>query len=134
MNIVQKLTTAHLKANVRRTVTTILGIVISVAMITAVFVSVSSLFKYFGDAAIYNGGNWDASCEVSSDQAIKLKTNNKVKRVGLEGAVDPKESGFKIDYGLSDRSSTGTMFAADKNCLSQMLTGEYEGSIPHTDD
>lgn len=57
MNIVQKLTTAHLKANVRRTVTTILGIVISVAMITAVFVSVSSLFKYFGDAAIYNGGN-----------------------------------------------------------------------------
>lgn len=37
MNIVQKLTTAHLKANVRRTVTTILGIVISVAMITAVF-------------------------------------------------------------------------------------------------
>ena len=52
MNIVQKLTTAHLKANVRRTVTTILGIVISVAMITAVFVSVSSLFKYFGDAAI----------------------------------------------------------------------------------
>lgn len=134
MNIVQKLTTAHLKANVRRTVTTILGIVISVAMITAVFVSVSSLFKYFGDAAIYNGGNWDASCEVSSDQAIKLKTNNKVKRVGLEGAVDPKESGFKIDYGLSDRSSTGTMFAADKNCLSQMLTGEYEGSIPQTDD
>ncbi len=134
MNIVQKLTTAHLKANVRRTVTTVLGIVISVAMITAVFVSVSSLFKYFGDAAIYNGGNWDASCEVSSDQAIKLKTNNKVKRVGLEGNVDPKESGFKIDYGLSDRSSTGTMFAADKNCLSQMLTGEYEGSIPQTDD
>lgn len=46
MNIVQKLTTAHLKANVRRTVTTVLGIVISVAMITAVFVSVSSLFNY----------------------------------------------------------------------------------------
>ena len=134
MNIVQKLTTAHLKANVRRTVTTVLGIVISVAMITAVFVSVSSLFKYIGDAAIYTGGNWDASCEVSSDQAIKLKTNNKVKRVGLEGNVNPKESGFKIDYGLSDRSSTGTMFAADKNCLSQMLTGEYEGSIPQTDD
>ena len=49
MNIVQKLTTAHLKANVRRTVTTVLGIVISVAMITAVSarcLTISAMLQY----------------------------------------------------------------------------------------
>ena len=44
MNIVNKLTLRHLKTNKGRTIVTILGITVSVAMITAVFVSIVSGF------------------------------------------------------------------------------------------
>ena len=42
MNIVNKLTLSHLKANKSRSVVTVLGITVSVAMITAVFVAIAS--------------------------------------------------------------------------------------------
>lgn len=134
MNIVQKLTLAHLKSNVRRTVTTILGIAISVAMITAVFVSVSSMFDYIGNSSIYNGGDWHAYSSADEAQVSKLKSNNKVKKVGLQATLEPQAENFKIDYGKSDRSSTGCLFAGDKNCLQMMLTGKYEGEIPQKAD
>ena len=41
MNIINKLTLRHLKENKKRTVVTIIGIIISVAMITATCVSVT---------------------------------------------------------------------------------------------
>ena len=48
MNIVRKLTLRHLKENKGRTVVTILGIIVAVAMITAVFVGMSSLLNVTG--------------------------------------------------------------------------------------
>lgn len=42
MNVIQKLTLRHLRLNLRRTVVTVMGIIISVAMITAVAASITS--------------------------------------------------------------------------------------------
>lgn len=45
MKIINKLTWRHLWVNRRRTVITLFGIIISVAMVTAVFTSVGSLMR-----------------------------------------------------------------------------------------
>ena len=51
MNIVNKLTTRHIQQNKGRTVVTTLGICVSVAMITAVFVAMASFLNLFGEIA-----------------------------------------------------------------------------------
>ena len=47
MNIVNKLTLRHLKENKGRTLVTTFGIIVSVAMITAVFVAMASCLQMF---------------------------------------------------------------------------------------
>lgn len=49
MKIINKLTWRHLWVNRRRTVITLFGIIISVAMVTAVFTSVGSLMRSLSD-------------------------------------------------------------------------------------
>lgn len=58
MNIVNKLTLRQLKMNKRRTLVTILGAIIAVAMITAVTVSLSSAMDLMKRVAISSNGNW----------------------------------------------------------------------------
>lgn len=58
MNIVNKLTLRQLKMNRRRTLVTIIGAIISVAMVTAVTVSVSSAMDLMKRVAISSDGNW----------------------------------------------------------------------------
>ena len=113
MNIIQKLTLAHLKKNKGRTIVTILGICVSVAMITAVFVSIASIMNYIGDVSLYSDGHWQARVSgVSEETANKLASQADVQRVGGRAMVAPEASGFKIGYGVSSRTSTGSVFAA----------------------
>lgn len=58
MNIFQKFTLRTLKENKTRTLATIVGIILSVAMLTAVTTSVSSLYRYMVDSTIQESGNW----------------------------------------------------------------------------
>lgn len=131
MSIIQKLTLAHLKKNKGRTVITILGICVSVAMITAVFVSIASFMNYIADVTYYSGGHWDAQVvNVTTDEVSKLEAQNDVSKVGEIAILGAEDSGFKIDYGVSPRTSTGSVFAADITGLSQQVTGEIDGNLP----
>ena len=58
MNIFQKVTLRYLKENRTRTLVTIVGIVLSAAMFTAVTTSISSLRNYLVNSTIYTEGNW----------------------------------------------------------------------------
>lgn len=58
MNIVNRLTLRHMKLNKRRTLVTILGVVISVAMLTAVSTIVGSLMESMKQDVIYREGDW----------------------------------------------------------------------------
>lgn len=58
MNIFQKVTLKNLKENRTRTLVTIIGIILSAAMFTAVTVSISSLRHYLISHTIYNHGSW----------------------------------------------------------------------------
>lgn len=56
--IVGKLTLRHLKENKKRTIITIFGVIVSVAMITAVTTSVSSFFNMMGNVTEVQAGDW----------------------------------------------------------------------------
>lgn len=58
MNIVRRLTLRHLKENKKRSLTTIFGIIVSVAMITAVTTSATSLIGMIGGIATEAQGDW----------------------------------------------------------------------------
>ncbi len=63
MNIVNKLTLRHIKTHKRRSLLTILSIIVSVAMVTAVFTTVFSFFEFFKDSTLAYDGSWHAQFE-----------------------------------------------------------------------
>lgn len=74
MNIVNKLTLRHMKENKRRTLVTILGVIISVSMITAVTTLGLSFLDVVKRDVIANEGNWHLKyTEVSIDKLEVLK-------------------------------------------------------------
>ncbi|WP_138417201.1 ABC transporter permease [Aquibacillus sediminis] len=63
MNIINKLTTRHLKANKRRSLVTIIGVIISVAMITAVATLGVSFLDLLIRQEVSNNGEWHVQYE-----------------------------------------------------------------------
>lgn len=61
MNILSKVTLANLRKNKTRTTVTIIGIILSAAMICAVTTSIASLLTYLQDNTKYDDGDWHGS-------------------------------------------------------------------------
>jgi len=83
LNIVNKLTLRHLKENKGRTVITTLGICVSVAMITAVFVAMASFLNLFGEIDQIAGGHRQAVLGVTASQLADLKNDDRLERIGV---------------------------------------------------
>ena len=63
MNILKKLTANYLKLNKKRTLVTIIGIILSGAMISAVTTLAVSFQAFMIDYEIETGGSWEARFE-----------------------------------------------------------------------
>lgn len=97
MNIIQKLTLAHLKRNKGRTVVTILGICVSVAMITAVFVCIASFMNYMADVSLYNAGNFQARVTgVTQNEVAELEAQDGVYKVGVAAELPPEKAVLRL--------------------------------------
>ena len=128
MNIVNKLTLRHLKENKGRSVITTLGIIVSVAMITAVFVAMASFLNLEGTISQMQIGYKDAWFDVDSQQLEKLKNDDRISDVGINyQGFDPS---FQLDNKASVRTGTGEIYCGDPTNLKQMITGDYEGELP----
>ncbi len=133
MNIINRLTLRHLKENKGRTVVTILGIMVSVAMITAVFVSAASFLRFYGKVSLLSMGNYEAELYGLSQESYRLlKEDDRVESVGLLGGTADYSS-FLLEERVSDRTGVGEFYVGDRVHLSQKLTGQYEGSIPENE-
>lgn len=98
MNILNKLTINYLKSNRRRTIVTIIGIIISVAMITSVNIFGESAMKMVSDAVKIEKGMWEAGVhDISVENLQKLKDEKNYSNI----------SEMNI-YGLSKEISTNT--------------------------
>ncbi len=71
MNIFNKVTLQSLKRNKTRTIVTVIGIILSAAMICAVTTSVVSLYRYLLENEVYNSGNWHGKMEDTDWQTYK---------------------------------------------------------------
>lgn len=79
MNIFQKVTLKNLKENRTRTLVTIIGIILSAAMFTAVTVSISSLRHYLVSYTVYKQGSWyGAAYDLTLEEANTISTDNEV--------------------------------------------------------
>lgn len=96
MNIFHKVTLRYLKENRTRTLVTIVGIILSAAMFTAVTTSISSLRNYLINSTIYENGNWyGAIYGLSAEGSKQLISDSRTKQavsMELYGFADLKES------------------------------------------
>lgn len=126
MNIVNKLTLRHLKENKGRTVITTLGICVSVAMITAVFVAMASFLNLFGEIDQVSSGHRHAIFEVNAVQLEQLQEDDRIERIG----VSPDSLSFQLAERKSNSAGTGDIYIGDKYHLEQMFTSDYDGVMP----
>ena len=88
MNIFGKITLRNLKKNKIRTLVTLIGILLSTAMFTAVTTTVSSLQQYLVDYTVHADGNWyGAGYSLSRDAADTLSNSDEVKNSVSLGTV-----------------------------------------------
>ncbi|MFC4736286.1 ABC transporter permease [Bacillus daqingensis] len=86
MNIINKLTIRHLKQNKRRTLVTILGTIISVAMITAVATLVISFMDLLERQQIADHGEWHVQYhDISSAEAAEIREDEATADLILSG-------------------------------------------------
>lgn len=79
MNVFHKVTLKTLKENRTRTLVTIIGIILSAAMFTAVTTSISSLRHCMIEYSIYNKGIWHGvGYDLSSESNENLSTNPQI--------------------------------------------------------
>ncbi len=132
MNIVNKLTLRHLKENKGRTLVTTFGIIVSVAMITAVFVAMASFLQLFADVSVVSDGNYAAQLnDVKSSSLAELYKDDRIETVGL---CNENYKQFKIDNGKSDRLATGSIGACDDGYFKMFIQADYDGTLPKTSD
>ncbi|MBQ8804573.1 MAG: ABC transporter permease [Tyzzerella sp.] len=98
MSIFQKVTLQSLKKNKTRTVVTVIGIVLSAAMICAVTTFVSSIYNYALENAIYVDGDWHGSA-----LDAKWRTYEDIWNTGeVSNAVYAQQVGYAIAEGCQN--------------------------------
>lgn len=132
MNIVNKLTLRHLKENKGRTLVTTFGIIVSVAMITAVFVAMASFLQLFADVSVVSEGNYAA--QLSNVKLSSLDELYKDERIETVGLCDENYKQFKIGNGKSDRLAIGSIGACDDGYFKMFIQADYDGTLPKTSD
>ncbi|MGD6874813.1 ABC transporter permease [Sutcliffiella horikoshii] len=86
MNIINKLTLRHLKKNKRRTMVTIIGVIISVAMVMAVATLGVSFLDLLKRQTIADNGEWHVQYKnVTSDQIKAIGKDENTKSLILSG-------------------------------------------------
>ncbi|MBZ9607930.1 ABC transporter permease [Clostridium estertheticum] len=77
MNIINALTLRHMKLNKKRTIVTIIGVILSVSMITAIPTSVMSFLSMMQQNTIEDTGNWHVRYNNLRSENINVVMNDK---------------------------------------------------------
>lgn len=124
MNILNKLTKNYLKLNKKRTIVTIIGIIISGAMITAVATLAVSFQSFMLNVEISQDGAWEANFkDVNVDQISIIKNDNRFEKTMLMVPVGMAENNYSEDRFLYIKEY-------DKLALENMKIQLIEGRLP----
>lgn len=124
MNILNKLTKNYLKLNKKRTIVTIIGIILSGAMITAVATLAVSFQSFMLDAEIQADGAWEAKfSDVKTEDIGKIKQDKRFSKVMLMVPVGMAQNQYSEDEFLYIKEY-------DKVALENMRIRITEGRLP----
>ena len=126
MNIVNTLTLRHIKTHKKRSILTVVAIIVSVAMVTAVFTSSISFIKFFQNATIALDGNWHAKFTDKDYSLHKpfYATDENIVEFGARASLG------HTDFGIENSSHISFIFAAEKNWFSMRNVTVSQGRLP----
>ncbi|GAA0123087.1 ABC transporter permease [Clostridium butanoliproducens] len=125
MKSYKDITNKYLKHNKKRSILTICGIILSVALITSIGLFIKSMQNTFVQDAIEGAGSFHiAITNLNDSDYNKIKNNPKIEKVGLREPWDkiPLKSSKSIE-----------LFKLDKNALELLPYKVIEGEIPKAD-
>ncbi len=126
MSILSKVTRNSLVKNRTRTIVTIIGIILSAAMITAVTVSITSLLSYLQNVSIFNDGNWHVALFAVGSKGAEA--------VADEDQVDSAALAQEIGYAPYENDNLGKPYVyimgADSLFFERMPVRLTEGRLP----
>ena len=135
MSITKKLALRHLKQNKTRSVLTVLGITISVVMLTVIFTCATSFVHYYGERAINTNGNWHFFVKTNYESAKKyLLSDSSLKDIGFEKDLSSEEQSYKIYSDKANYLRTGTIYQGDAQYIKDTVTCKYDGALPKSDN
>lgn len=135
MSITKKLALRHLKQNKTRSVLTVLGITISVVMLTVIFTCATSFAHYYGERAINTNGNWYFFVKTDYESAKKyLLSDSSLKDIGFEKDLSTEEQSYKIYSDKANYLRTGTIYQGDAQYIKDTVTCKYDGALPKSDN
>ena len=128
MNILKRLTTNYLKKNKKRTLVTIIGIILSGAMITAVATLAVSFQGFLLDVEISSNGAWEAIFkDVDTSNIEKIENDTRFSETMLMAPVGMAKNTYSDDQFLYIK-------AYDKNALKNMKVLLIEGRLPENEN
>lgn len=127
MNVFNKLTIKYLKRNKTRTFVTILGIVLSAAMICGITTFATSIQNYMLRGAIYSEGQWHGSMfNTDQNTASEVLNNSKVET----GTLLQQLGYAMLDGSKNEFKPYIYVLGADENAQSVMQIHITSGSYP----
>lgn len=127
MNVFNKLTIKYLKRNKTRTFVTILGIVLSAAMICGITTFATSIQNYMLRGAIHNEGQWHGS-QFNTEHAYASDILNHSK---VEAGTMLQQLGYaELDGSKNEFKPYIYVLGADENAQSVMQIHITSGSYP----
>ena len=135
MSITKKLALRHLKQNKTRSVLTVLGITISVVMLTVIFTCATSFAHYYGERAINTNGNWHFFVKTDYESAKKyLLSDSSLKDIGFEKNLSTEEQSYKIYSDKANYLRIGTIYQGNEQYIKDTVTCKYDGALPKSDN
>lgn len=122
MKILNKLTLKHLLMNKKRTIVTIIGVILSTSLMVGIGLIVSSFREsMIKDAIYYNGSQHVTITNLNESQASELEKNYNIKEYDKLGYV---EHGY---YDYEENIFEPDIYTIDKKYLEKF---KYTGSLP----
>ena len=127
MNVMRSFTLKSLKRNKKRTIVTIIGVIISAAMLTAVSVFFSSFASLIQRDTIASDGNWHAEVQDVLVQNVETITGNDK----LDSIVISRDLGYSVLEGSVNENKPYLLVRQySENGYEQMSVKLLEGRLP----
>ena len=127
MNVMQRYTLETLRLNKKRTIVTIIGVMLSTAMITAVALFVGSFISLLQRGTIADSGNWHALLrDVPVKQIAQLQKEQEIDKLTLS-----QDRGFTLLTDLKNPAKPYLFFREyNESGFAQMSVRVTEGRLP----